>query len=134
MWLSLVERYVRDVEVAGSNPVISTKIGDSLKAIPYFARTELMKNLLLSRATARGSSSMKQDKDIPQELCSCGISQTTDKAYLKQGIGFDFMRNKRKREKSERLLLHHIAIFFIFCTAAVRRHCSATLESPRILQ
>ena len=25
MWLSLVERYVRDVEVAGSNPVISTK-------------------------------------------------------------------------------------------------------------
>ena len=37
MWLSLVERYVRDVEVAGSNPVISTKIGDSLQAIPYFA-------------------------------------------------------------------------------------------------
>ena len=26
MWLSLVERYVRDVEVAGSNPVISTKL------------------------------------------------------------------------------------------------------------
>ena len=25
VWLSLVERYVRDVEVAGSNPVISTK-------------------------------------------------------------------------------------------------------------
>ncbi len=25
MWLSLVERYVRDVEAAGSNPVISTK-------------------------------------------------------------------------------------------------------------
>ena len=25
MWLSLVERYVRDVEVAGSNPVISTR-------------------------------------------------------------------------------------------------------------
>ena len=24
MWLSLVERYVRDVEVAGSNPVTST--------------------------------------------------------------------------------------------------------------
>ena len=24
MWLSLVERHVRDVEVAGSNPVIST--------------------------------------------------------------------------------------------------------------
>ena len=25
MWLSLVERYVRDVEVVGSNPVTSTK-------------------------------------------------------------------------------------------------------------
>ena len=25
MWLNLVERYVRDVEVVGSNPVISTK-------------------------------------------------------------------------------------------------------------
>ena len=25
MWLSLVERYVRDVEAAGSNPVTSTK-------------------------------------------------------------------------------------------------------------
>ena len=24
MWLNLVERYVRDVEVVGSNPVIST--------------------------------------------------------------------------------------------------------------
>ena len=31
MWLSLVERYVRDVEVAGSNPVISTKIWDSFR-------------------------------------------------------------------------------------------------------
>ena len=30
MWLSLVERYVRDVEVAGSNPVTSTII-ESLK-------------------------------------------------------------------------------------------------------
>ena len=29
--------HFRDVEVAGSNPVISTKIGDSLLAIPYFA-------------------------------------------------------------------------------------------------
>ena len=28
MWLSLVERHVRDVEVAGSNPVISTKRKD----------------------------------------------------------------------------------------------------------
>ena len=26
MWLSLVERYVRDVEVAGSNPVTSTTV------------------------------------------------------------------------------------------------------------
>lgn len=26
VWLSLVERYVRDVEVAGSNPVTSTKL------------------------------------------------------------------------------------------------------------
>ena len=38
MWLSLVERHVRDVEVAGSNPVISTKnnrIGFSLS--DYFS-------------------------------------------------------------------------------------------------
>ena len=27
VWLSLVERYVRDVEAAGSSPVTSTKIG-----------------------------------------------------------------------------------------------------------
>lgn len=26
MWLSLVERRVRDAEVAGSNPVISTRV------------------------------------------------------------------------------------------------------------
>ena len=34
MWLSLVERYVRDVEVASSNLVTSTKIGfeSNLKA------------------------------------------------------------------------------------------------------
>ena len=31
VWLSLVERYVRDVEVAGSNPVTSTRL--SLDAI-----------------------------------------------------------------------------------------------------
>ena len=35
MWLSLVERHVRDVEVASSNLVISTKIGfeSNLKAL-----------------------------------------------------------------------------------------------------
>ena len=35
MWLSLVERGVRDAEAAGSNPVISTKIGfeSDLKAL-----------------------------------------------------------------------------------------------------
>ena len=37
MWLSLVERYVRDVEAAGSNPVISTKKGKgSLLPFPFF--------------------------------------------------------------------------------------------------
>ena len=35
VWLSLVERYVRDVEVASSNLVTSTKIGfeSNLKAL-----------------------------------------------------------------------------------------------------
>ena len=32
---------LRDVEVAGSNPVISTKRGDSLKAIPSFAQDSI---------------------------------------------------------------------------------------------
>ena len=35
VWLSLVERYVRDVEVAGSNPVTSTK-KDSDNQNPFF--------------------------------------------------------------------------------------------------
>ena len=42
MWLSLVERHVRDVEAAGSNPVISTKkspkafaLGDFFVMIGY---------------------------------------------------------------------------------------------------
>ena len=30
MWLSLVERCVRDAEVAGSNPVISTRIAHDM--------------------------------------------------------------------------------------------------------
>ena len=33
MWLSLVERYVRDVEVASSNLVISTKKGKTPKGV-----------------------------------------------------------------------------------------------------
>ena len=36
MWLSLVERCVRDAEAAGSNPVISTKIGNPLMKIGGF--------------------------------------------------------------------------------------------------
>ena len=35
-WLSLVERYVRDVEVAGSNPVTPTNEKESLNRIPFF--------------------------------------------------------------------------------------------------
>ncbi len=35
VWLSLVERYVRDVEVAGSNPVTSTTILKKLCVIFY---------------------------------------------------------------------------------------------------
>ena len=35
-WLSLVERYVRDVEVAGSNPVTPTNKKESLNRIPFF--------------------------------------------------------------------------------------------------
>ena len=38
VWLSLVERYVRDVEVAGSNPVTSTKsVETSKRASPHFS-------------------------------------------------------------------------------------------------
>ena len=36
MWLSLVERCVRDAEAAGSNPVISTKIKNPLMKIGGF--------------------------------------------------------------------------------------------------
>ena len=36
MWLSLLERYVRDVEVAGSNPVISTKKKGYPPGYPFF--------------------------------------------------------------------------------------------------
>ena len=41
VWLSLVERYVRDVEVASSNLVTSTKIGfeSNLKAFSFVYRT-----------------------------------------------------------------------------------------------
>ena len=35
MWLSLVERHVRDVEVAGSNPVISTKGKGTPSGVPF---------------------------------------------------------------------------------------------------
>ena len=52
MWLSLVERYVRDVEVASSNLVISTKIKEGRLALPslifvWFLRFELLKRLRL---------------------------------------------------------------------------------------
>ena len=49
MWLSLVERYVRDVEVAGSNPVISTKDrGDSQRLSPLsFVSIPRIRNLLV---------------------------------------------------------------------------------------
>ena len=36
VWLSLVERYVRDVEVAGSNPVTPTKEKESLEKGSFF--------------------------------------------------------------------------------------------------
>ena len=39
MWLNLVERYVRDVEVVGSNPVISTiktKSGNTRCSLAFF--------------------------------------------------------------------------------------------------
>ncbi len=36
VWLSLVERYVRDVEVAGSNPVTPTNEKESLKKDSFF--------------------------------------------------------------------------------------------------
>ncbi len=35
-WLSLVERYIRDVEVAGSNPVASTVLGQAFCCLLYF--------------------------------------------------------------------------------------------------
>ena len=36
VWLSLVERYVRDVEVAGSNPVTPTNEKESLEKGSFF--------------------------------------------------------------------------------------------------
>ncbi len=40
VWLSLVERYVRDVEAAGSNPVtpITGKVGRMLRLVYFFAQ------------------------------------------------------------------------------------------------
>ena len=35
MWLSLVERHVRDVEAAGSNPVISTNKEKGRLVLPF---------------------------------------------------------------------------------------------------
>lgn len=59
----------------------------------------------------------------------------TDKAHLKCETGFLFLQKQRRSIKElEVPLRHRRAIFFIFCTAAVSRHCSATLESPRIRQ
>ncbi len=36
VWLSLVERYVRDVEVAGSNPVTSIEKGNPRNRVPFY--------------------------------------------------------------------------------------------------
>ena len=42
VWLSLVERYVRDVEVAGSNPV--TPIGRELNELEPTAKSEFSRS------------------------------------------------------------------------------------------
>ena len=49
MWLSLVERLVRDEEAAGSNPVIPTRIGQRVDTIVltlfFFAKPLISKGL-----------------------------------------------------------------------------------------
>ena len=75
MWLSLVERYVRDVEVAGSNPVAS---------IPWQGRTE---NL---------------EKDfqffyVPKHVSKTGMERKINKASFK--IDITAQRNQKKCRK-----------------------------------
>ena len=54
MWLSLVERYVRDVEVASSNLVISTKKQESaLCALLFFADMTIMRICITQSELAR---------------------------------------------------------------------------------
>ena len=50
-WLSLVERYVRDVEVAGSNPVTPTNEKESLEKGSFFV-IEIRKNVPLAHSRA----------------------------------------------------------------------------------
>ena len=48
VWLSLVERYVRDVEVASSNLVTSTKKsnGDSVSVAFFYTKSIITQNTL----------------------------------------------------------------------------------------
>ena len=61
MWLSLVERCVRDAEAAGSNPVISTKKPRSPYGVLGFF-------LVISMRTCAGSSKQAKTRDSVLEL------------------------------------------------------------------
>ena len=54
MWLSLVERYVRDVEVAGSNPVTPIKMNLKAYCFEIFFCYGIQRKLPVASSVAYG--------------------------------------------------------------------------------
>ena len=85
MWLSLVERYVRDVEVASSNLVISTKIKEGRLALPSlifvcFLRFELLKRLRLIALRWQNNETL-QILGAKRSSESCHLDQKSKRAF-----------------------------------------------------
>ena len=75
MWLSLVERYIWDVDAAGSNPVIPT-IGKCVVA---------MSNVLATHENS-GCNSIRNQGCTNRDPCAVGSSPTSKRLSLLWGL------------------------------------------------
>ncbi len=90
MWLSLVERHVRDVEVAGSNPVISTNERASARFCVIEALFHNQGEFMSRRNIDMVNGSIF--KNIISYTISWGIT------FIAQTIAYFIIYNKKKKQ------------------------------------
>ena len=77
MWLSLVERCVRDAEAAGSNPVISTNIKGYTVWYALYYLLKIKKGLNLKKAGC-----VKENSPVDSFVADCSEAGTAAKSAV----------------------------------------------------